>query len=232
MALLAVFGGIVGVGIFIFVWIYVRRQSRLAWTSFADQNGFSPVRKPVFTAAECSDIPLFGRGFCRKFVHPFERSLDGTLVRAFNFEYSFGLPWVASIAYTQTVIAFRSYAASLPSFQLQAATALDRIGGKLSGKHLHPYVETNFSKRYLLRGHDPISILAVFRPEVVQAIESQTPGTEWSMESGGGWLIFYRWKYVVPMNVLINAIYENAWFANLITNGQLPLQQIQELSIE
>ncbi len=105
--------------------------------------------------------------------------------------------------------------------ELHAATSLDKFGGKLSGKHLRPYVETNFSERYFLQGSDQISILALFRPEVVEAIERQVPGTEWSMESGGGWLIFYRWQHVVPKHVLMNVIYENAWFANLISNQQL-----------
>lgn len=229
---MSVIGGGIGIAILATLWVYAKRSSKKNWKQFAEENAFRPVSGPVIPNEERKAIPFLCRGFTRKYLYPHERDFNGTLVRVFDYEYKFGAPIIANVSYAQTVIAVKPQTLNLPNFQLCATTTLDRLWGRISGQHIRPYVETNFSKRYVLRGRDRNSILALFRPEVVEAIEYQTPGTEWSVESGGGWLVFYCWRYLVPKQTLMDVIITNGYFANLITNQELIPQPNEEYGEE
>jgi hypothetical protein len=67
--------------------------------------------------------------------------------------------------------------AAQPSFRLAPSTTLDRA---------------TFSERYVLRGDVPDAVQVLFRPEVVRRLEAVPPGEEWSIESAGEWMIFFR----------------------------------------
>ncbi len=232
LAIFSVIGGGIGLAILATLWVYSKRTSKRDWKQFAEENGFRAVSGAVIPNEERKAIPFLCRGFTRKCLHPHEREFNGTLVRVFDYEYKFGAPIIANVSYAQTVIAVKPQTLNLPDFQLCAATKLDRFWGLISGQHIRPYVETSFSKRYVLRGRDRISIQALFRPEVVQAIEYQAPGTEWSVESGGGWLVFYCWRNMVPKQALMDVIITNGYFANLITNQELIPQSKPEYGEE
>lgn len=173
--------------------IYARRSRVSGLSSAAAQLGLTPFPRPhPFSKEERKGFNLFSRGYGRKWTNLFTDNVDRPSVLLFDFAYRFGLLFVASLRYAQTVAAFSVQMVSLPDFQLAPATSLDRLAPKLGLQAIRFESRPEFGKKYWLRAKDEISARALFTDGLLDRLAAADPQASWYVEKSGRWLLVYR----------------------------------------
>ncbi len=181
-----------GLALLIGLAVYAARTRRSGLSSAAAQLGLNPLLDPdPFSAEEKKGFNLFSRGYGGKWINVFVDNEEVPSTLFFDFSYRFGLRFVASRKYYQSVAAFSARLSSLPDFQLTPATALERVASKLGLQAIQFESRPEFGKKYWLRASDEIAIRALFTDTFIDRLSTTDPRAAWYVEKSGGWLLVY-----------------------------------------
>ena len=133
---------------------------------------------------------LFSKGRSRKIKNLMEGEANKVELAIFDYQYTTG-GGENSHTYRQSILFFRSPKLHLPDFSLRPENVFHKIGGAFGYKDIDFVTHPIFSKSYLLRGDDEVSIRGLFNNELLNFIQSQQ---KISIEGSGDQLIFYRNK--------------------------------------
>jgi len=173
--------------------VYATRSRRSGLSSAAAPLGLKALNGPTpFSAEEKKGFNLFSRGYGGKWTNMFSDNVEAPSALFFDFSYRFGLRFIASRKYYQTVAAFFARLTSLPDFQLTPATALDRIAPKLGLQAIHFESRPQFGKKYWLRASDEIAARALFTDALIDRLSTTDPSAAWYVEKSGRWVLVYR----------------------------------------
>ena len=182
--------------------LYGARSRKRAFEMAAVPLGLTNAGTRNDLRTERKKFNLLSRGHSGRWTN-LHSDLSGSCLM-FDFSYTFGLPFVASKRYRQTVAAFSTRSVDLPDFQLTPATVLDCWAPALGFKAIKNDLRPEFGKRYWLRGPDEFRVGAVFTEVRIDELKALDPGGHYSIEKGGLWLIVYRHgtlagdRYLVP----------------------------------
>jgi hypothetical protein len=141
-------------------------------------------------------LPLFAaRG--RKFSNVMLGYAAGGEVMLFDFSYSSG-----DSVKRQTVAAFYWPGAASPAFQLRPENAVHRIIQKLGYQDIDFEGFPEFSRRYLLRGHDEAAVRSFFATNKLAFMETRPASERFSVEAAGRWLAVFSAGTTVPADGL------------------------------
>jgi hypothetical protein len=182
-----------GLALLIGVAFYARRSRTSKLGSVAAQLGFRAFSAPPpFSPEERKGFNLFSRGYAGRRSNMFADNPEAPSTLFFDFNYRFGLRFVASVGYHQTVAAFPVCLTNLPDFQLTPATSLDRMAPKLGLQAIRFESRPEFGKKYWLRAVDEIAARALFTDAFLDRLSTADPNAAWHLEKSGGWLIIYQ----------------------------------------
>ncbi len=178
------------------------RQRREGFTATAMQIGFSfESAGAPFSPSEVTKFHLFTTGHSKEFHNILRGRTDGKDVLIFDYRYITGGGKTQS-THQQTVAAFRLEGANLPSFQLQPENLLHKLSAVFGYQDIDFPEHPEFSRRYLLRGQNEAAVRALFSASLIDAFESLSPETRWSVEGTENWLLVYRQgKRIKPAEV-------------------------------
>lgn len=182
-----------GLALLIGVAVYARRSRASGLGPVAAQLGFRVFSDPTpFNTEERKGFNLFSRGYAGRWSNMFADNPEAPSALFFDFNYRFGLRFVASVGYRQTVAAFSVRLTNLPDFQLAPATILDRIAPKLGLQAIRFESRPEFGKKYWLRTSDEIATRALFTDAFLDRLSNTDPKAAWYIEKNGRWLIVYQ----------------------------------------
>lgn len=150
-----------------------------------------PGLDALVSAPQQKGFNLFSRGYGEKWINMFADSVEAPSALFFDFSYRFGLRFIASRKYYQSVAAFSARLTSLPDFQLTPATALDRMAPKLGLQAIRFESRLEFGKNYWLRASDEIAARAFFTDAFIDRLSTADPEAAWYVEKNGRWLLVY-----------------------------------------
>jgi hypothetical protein len=182
-----------GLALLIGAAVYASRSRRSGLSSAAAQLGLRAFNGPApFSTEERKTFNLFSRGYGGKWANMFADNVETPSALFFDFSYRFGLRFIASVTYHQSVAAFFARLTSLPDFQLTPATSIERIAPKLGLQAIRFDSRPDFGKRYWLRASDEIAVRALFTDAFLDRLSTTDPRAAWYVEKSGGWLLVYR----------------------------------------
>jgi hypothetical protein len=169
---------------------FVANKRAKAFRAFAEGSHFAPLKRP---RADMKRVALLRRGYSRSFKNVYETVYnDAVTIRIFDYSYKFGVPFISTVETTQTVVAFKVPGIELPEFAVAAHNSVSKVGKALGRQGIVPLASATFAQRYILTGPDREAVKMSLRPEAINLLEQLPKGSEWSIESGDGWLVFYR----------------------------------------
>lgn len=182
-----------GLALLIGAAVYARRSRRSGLGSSAAQVGLRELNGTApFSTEEKKGFNLFSRGYAGKWTNMFADNPEMPSALLLDFSYRFGLRFIASVTYSQSVAAFSARVTGLPDFQLTPATSLERLAPKLGLQALRFETRPEFGKRYWLRSSEEIATRALFTDTFIDRLASVDPQAKWYVEKSGGWLLVYR----------------------------------------
>lgn len=204
-ALFVVFAAVL-VSILLWAWLH-ETQRRAALEAVATEMGLSYAPDDggldLGRLDACRLLTLGTRGRARNMMRG---RIDDVSVAIFDYQYTTGSGRSASTS-RQTVAAFDIGAQDLPTFELRPENLLHKLGQTMGMRDIDFEEFPVFSSKYLLRGDDEARIRQMFRVEVIEHLDTH-PG--WSIEGGGGWIVFYRAGKRVSA-AEIGAFFDDAW---------------------
>ena len=137
---------------------------------------------------EIDDLPLFRQGRARQFSNIICGRSEDVCVAIFEYSFTLGARLHRNKQfYRQSVVSIQSPHLSLPAFELRPGNVLQKVICGFDNIEFDSH--RRFSKRFLVRGRDEVSIRAAFTPQVLEFFEQQS-GT--CVEATGNHFVFYR----------------------------------------
>lgn len=141
-----------------------------------------------FHAAHLAEFNLFKQGSVRgveNIVSGTKRQVDIALI---DFTFTTG-GGNQTVTHKQSVVYLASPALDLPQFLLRPESVFDRIGAALGFNDIDFPNNSDFSRRYLLKGKEEIQVRSAFTLEVLTYFETKKTI---NVEAAGNRLIVYR----------------------------------------
>ena len=193
------------------VYLEARRTKRLA--ALAAARGFTFRKTP--TAADqalLENSQLAGQGRLRQTSNIIEAAnVNDFAMTLLDYSYTVG-SGKSKQTVVQTVIRMQSPLLQLPAFVMKPESVFAKMGKILGFTDINFPDAPQFSKMYLLRGHDEAAIRQIFGPAIIQYCE-QHPKI--SIEGVGDRLLVYREGRRVKLDNFDNFIEEGKAIAAL-----------------
>lgn len=174
-----------------------QRSSDLKYQADSLGYTFSENGDPSWLA-RINNFYLFSQGHSKKFCNVMTGTYNHAPVTIMDYRYTTGSGKNSSTK-TQTVLLFDSSKATFPDFELRPENLLDKIGSAFGSKDIDFESYPKFSKQYLLKGSDELSIRAAFTDSVIFFFEGNLG---LCLASNHGQFLFYRaGKLVKPSDV-------------------------------
>tara|TARA_A100001037_G_scaffold292775_1_gene308524 strand:- start:508 stop:1179 length:672 start_codon:yes stop_codon:yes gene_type:complete len=133
---------------------------------------------------------LFSKGWSRKIKNLMEGEAHKVELAIFDYQYTTHGGQHPQ-THRQSLLFIRSPKLNLPDFSLRPENVFHKIGSAFGDKDIDFETHPIFSKSYLLRGDNEVTIRGLFNNELLNFIQSQQ---KISIEGSGDQLIFYRHK--------------------------------------
>jgi hypothetical protein len=209
--------GLLGVGILVFVRIHGSSQRKRQIANAAQYLGLSRTDSP-FTRSDRKDLTLLSRGNSGKLINVSGGEKNGVTLYLFDYRYRFGMPIIASVIYTQTVLAVRLHPNPLPAFRLTPSTSLDRAAAALGMKTVKLPPESKLTKKYLLYGSEDAQLEAIFNSAAVAMLQDRLMPSGLTIEGAGEWLLFYVHGKLLPANTMLSLADDAFWYLRLLAH--------------
>ena len=188
---IVVFIGIIALVVGVIIWgVHTHEKERsVQFQALAGKLGlkFHHEGDPAVQEA-LGHLRLFKRGRRRKSKNMLSGRTQDVDLAVFGYRFTTG-HGKNQRTHKQSVISFQSPHLSLPDFELRPEGMFHKIGQAFGYKDIDFDSNSEFSKRYLLRGEDEPAIRDIFNPELLAMITSLH---RVSVEASGDRLIFYR----------------------------------------
>jgi hypothetical protein len=178
--------------------IHAQRMRQVEWRQAALPIGFMPFTGNLpFEGSARKSFRLFNRGFTgNKWQNVYSNDVANPSAFLFDFTYTFGIPFVRSKVYRQTVAAFLVGSVNLPDFQLAPFDILDRLAPKMGFQAIEFGSHPEFNRRYWLRSSREAAVRTIFTHRFLDLLTSYRE-TAWSVEKAGQWMVFYQQNAII-----------------------------------
>ena len=177
------------IGLLVYLHFQHEKKRGEAMLTLANDLGlqFQPERFAQIESA-VSNLRLFNQGHSKNFKNMLLGDTDEVDIAIFDYKYTVGHGKHAH-THQQSVMFFQSKELSLPKFELRPEGMFHKIGQAFGYQDIDFDTHPAFSKAFLLRGEDEVSIRQLFRPHVLDFFEGQT---KISLEGDGDRFVFFR----------------------------------------
>ncbi len=174
---------------------------------------------------QLQDFRLFKRGFRGRIRHIL-RKQDALMhydLRIFDYRY---LVWTgkSSRRVSQTIFFLESKSLALPQFWMQPETIFNKVGEYLGQQDIDFPDFPEFSRQYLLRGHDEEYIRTNFQESVLHYFNVHKG---WCLEGIGYYMLLYRRKKLLQPGQIRDLFAEGNKVFDLLTRHQASDDWIQ-----
>jgi len=186
---LIIVGVIALIGLLIFfAWKYEKKRTAEMEAIAAEMGLDFRPEGDAGVASMLQSLSLFNHGRSRRFKNMIVGETNNVSIAIFSYQYTTG-SGKNQTTHVQTVISFQSSHLSLPNFELRPENMFHKIGQAFGYGDIDFDTHPIFSKKFLLRGPDELSIRDLFSPEILSHFE-ENQGV--CVEAGQQQLIFYR----------------------------------------
>lgn len=180
------------VGLVIFAPIYSRRRAREAAQLFANQYGFRELRgDEVVNAKQRGELELLKRGYRGKATNAWEGMYKGEIFRIFTYSYTFGMPLIAHVRFSQTVFAMEWHGLELPVFAVVPKSDLYWTFGAIKWPMVKA-VPGEFSQRNGVISPAPERVKGILENGFGNFLRRLPRRYRVTIEGGGGRLVWFR----------------------------------------
>lgn len=165
------------------------RQRTEALRRVAESTGLAFQPKADFDAVRSlGDVQLFARGHSKRVTNLMTGRLDDRQVAVFDYHYTTGSGKNQRTS-AQTVVLLPASKPSLPDLQMAPENPLYKVMEAFGFQDIDIESSPEFSRRYIVRGADPVAIRAALYPGAT----SYFAGHEgWTVEAQSGTVSIYR----------------------------------------
>jgi hypothetical protein len=190
-------GGVLGLIIFITVIVLVLdKKRREAWMRVAAELGFTYVREDDGVVSHLGHFKLFQNGRAKTARNVLRGRMHQAELILTDYSYTTG-SGKSKTTHTQTLCAVKSATLNLPHcFVRRENRVFDFLGKVFGGQDINFEEDPDFSKAFVLQGHDEPATRALFNSGVRQHF-MQFKGTQMQFEAQGDTLLIHygtRWK--------------------------------------
>jgi hypothetical protein len=194
---------VVLVAVVLAVWAFLQRLNRKRTEAlraealglglnFEGEGWVNRNNQPLLTSG------LFSRGADRQFTNVMTGSQNRLSINIFDYSFLEGGGKGPGRYYRQTVGVFSKSSVHLSYFELRPSTIVDRIGDALTHENITFQEDTEFSRRYVLRGALNDKVRSLFTPSLRAFLERLDRGEKWHIDGTGHTLVIYRFARRTP----------------------------------
>jgi hypothetical protein len=183
------FGGMLVIFVLAIVFsIFSEKKRCQEMIALAGQLGLEFAAKGSPAIPHLDQFALFGRGSNRTFYNTMRGSVEGVRVAVFDYRFTTG-SGKNRTTHQQTVCGIFDEQLDLPRFELKPEGFFSKLGALFGYQDIDFPENTEFSRKYVLRGESEEQIRAAFTPDVLAFFETR-PGLY--VEGGGDTIIFFK----------------------------------------
>lgn len=183
------FGGMILIFILaIVISFLVEKKRREEMALIAGQLGLQFEANGSPSIPNLDQFALFARGSNRTFYNVMRGSVEGVRVAVFDYRFTTG-SGKSRTTHHQTVCGIFEAKLDLPRFELKPEGFFQKLGALFGYQDIDFPENTEFSRRYVLRGESEELIRGAFTSDVLAFFETR-PGLY--VEGCGGTIIFFK----------------------------------------
>ena len=170
---LVFFGILAVIGIIVAIGVWMDRKRRDALRAVAEEMGLPFYPDGYDQAlAGVAHFKLFNTGRAKKLTKVIVAESDGTALCIFDYQYTVG-QGKHSKTHVQSVAAVRSDQLQVPDFALKNEGFFSKLGAMVGMQDIDFETHPAFSRMFLLTGSNEDAIRQLFRPELLEYLETK-----------------------------------------------------------